>query len=72
MRAHETSVRQLAPKETASSLGGAQTLIREAKQCLSQSLDIDLSQLAATMTEHGRLGCAPDNEAGEKGIDYER
>ena len=63
---------QLAPKEMATGVRGAQTLIREAKQRRSESRDIDLFGRAATMPEHGRLGCAPHNEAGEKGIDHER
>ncbi len=56
----------------ASRLVGAQTLVRAAKQGLGESPDIDLVGLAATMTLHGRLGCALNNEAGEKGIDHER
>jgi hypothetical protein len=53
-------------------LCGAQTFIRAAKPGCTGFPKIDLPGLAATMTEHGRLGCALDNETGEQGIDDER
>jgi hypothetical protein len=51
---------------------GAQTFIRAAKPGCTGFPKIDLPGLAATMTKHGRLGRALDNEAGEQGIDNER
>jgi hypothetical protein len=47
-------------------------LVTTAKDSRTGPANIDLFRLTATMTKHGRLGCALDNAAGEKGIDHER
>ena len=56
----------------ASALFGAQTLVSAANHSRGGLAKIDLPSPNTTMTEHGRLGCALDNAAGEKGIDNER
>jgi hypothetical protein len=47
-------------------------LVTAAKDGRTAPANIDLLRLTATMTKHGRLGCALDNATGEKGIDDER